>query len=602
MSLPRQVFLIVALLVAIGLLLAGMALLSYQMVYAELIYPGVQVGGVPVGGLSLTQAEEKLAHELELRLRGILSFRYGEDVERFPLQEVGGQVDIPATVGAAYAVGREGGMLAELKAQWQALRNGWEVQPLNLLDEARVEAFLSRLAAEIECSPKPGKLKLVGLKPHLTPAQKGVALDREAALELIRREVLQPSGDEILLPVREIEPRHLEMASVKEQVSRILQAPLTLVYQESTWVWGDTGPTLRNTSHRWVLDRARLSEMLILAEVESEGGKALSATLDQGKLGDFVQAIAARIDQPTREARFDYAPHTGQLTPFLTSQDGHSLDITGTLKLINSQVTTPARTVVLPVVTEKPRIAMEDVASFGIVELVSKGMSSFKGSSADRVRNIRLSSSRFHGVVVRPGEVFSFNRFLGEVADAFGYRQSYIIFGDRTVLGAGGGVCQVSTTAFRAAFFGGFPIVERWPHTYRVGWYEPPLGLDATVFAPAVDFKFRNDSPAHLLVQTEVDARRGTLTFYFYGTKLPRTVALEGPHIENEIPHGEPIHEEDPSLPAGVTKQVDWAHDGVDVAIYRIVKEGDRVISRDRFFSRYKPWQARFLVGTREEA
>jgi vancomycin resistance protein YoaR len=340
--------------------------------------------------------------------------------------------------------------------------------------------------------------------------------------------------------------------------------------------------------------------MLTLDEVENDSGQALTVALDQEALREFLEPIAARIDRPAREARFTYDPRTGQLTPIIASQEGRTLDITRTLELVNSQVTSDARTIALPVLIEKPRIAMEDVASFGVVELVSKGTSTFKGSSAGRVRNIQVASSHFHGVVVGPGEVFSFNQFLGEVEDAFGYKQSYVIFGDRTVLGPGGGVCQVSTTAFRAAFFGGFPILQRWPHTYRVGWYEPPVGLDATVFAPAVDFRFQNDSPAHLLIQTEVDAQEGTLTFYFYGTKPSRTVELDGPHIESEIPHGEPIYEEDPSLPVGVTKQVDWAHDGMDVTIYRIVREGDRVISRDTFFSRYKPWQARFLVGTQE--
>jgi vancomycin resistance protein YoaR len=205
-------------------------------------------------------------------------------------------------------------------------------------------------------------------------------------------------------------------------------------------------------------------------------------------------------------------------------------------------------------------------------------------------------------VVVPPGEVFSFIEHLGEVVDALGYEDSYIIFGDRTELGPGGGVCQVSTTAFRAAFFAGFPILERWAHTYRVGWYEPPLGLDATVFVPTVDLKFRNDLSSHLLIQTEVDTKEGILTFRFYGRKPDRSVEMEGPIEENPTPAPPPVHEEDPTLPRGMKKRVERAREGVDVTVQRIIKEGGEVVKREKFVSHYKPWPARYLVGTREEA
>jgi vancomycin resistance protein YoaR len=167
-------------------------------------------------------------------------------------------------------------------------------------------------------------------------------------------------------------------------------------------------------------------------------------------------------------------------------------------------------------------------------------------------------------------------------------------------VGIGGGVCQVSTTAFRAAFWGGFRIVERTAHGFRVHWYEPPVGLDATVYSPWVDFKFLNDTPYHLLIETEANLQTGVLAFRFYGTKIGRTVDMEGPSEDNVVPHGPPVYEDDPTLPKGTTKQVEWARDGVDVTIYRIVKKDDEVVSRDEFFSRYQPWQDVYLVGTKE--
>jgi vancomycin resistance protein YoaR len=216
------------------------------------------------------------------------------------------------------------------------------------------------------------------------------------------------------------------------------------------------------------------------------------------------------------------------------------------------------------------------------------------------MHNIQVAASRFHGLVIPPGGTFSFNEYLGEVSAATGYEESIIIWGNRSAVGIGGGVCQVSTTAFRVAFWGGYPVTERWAHGYRVGWYEPPVGMDATVYSSQIDFKFVNDTPHYLLIETETDLKAGTVTFRFYGTMTGRTVEMEGPFEANVVPHGPDVYQEDPTLPKGTTKQIDWAHDGVDITVYRIVKESDRILWKDTFFSRYKPWQAVYLVGTGE--
>jgi vancomycin resistance protein YoaR len=206
---------------------------------------------------------------------------------------------------------------------------------------------------------------------------------------------------------------------------------------------------------------------------------------------------------------------------------------------------------------------------------------------------------QFNGIVIAPGQTFSFDQYLGEVDEANGYEDAYVIFQDQTVLGPGGGVCQVSTTMFRAAFWGGYPIAERWAHAYRVGYYEPPVGLDATVFSPSVDFKFKNDTENYILIQTVFDQKNTKLTFNFWGTKPNRTVEMQDPIVENIIPHGPAVYTNDATLKKGVTKQVDTAHDGMDVTIWRTIKVNGQVVKKDKFFSRYEPWIARYLVGTR---
>ena len=176
------------------------------------------------------------------------------------------------------------------------------------------------------------------------------------------------------------------------------------------------------------------------------------------------------------------------------------------------------------------------------------------------------------------------------------------MFERRVERGAGGGVCQVSTTLFRAAFWSGLPIVERWAHAYRVSYYEQgnkPLGLEATIFTPNVDLKFKNDTGKPILIQTTINPANSSLTVRLYGTKPAREVSLDGPTISNRQPPGPPVYQDDPTLPAGQQKQVEWPREGMDIKYSRVIKQGGQVVSRDNFVSEYIPTQATFKVGKR---
>src|SRR5205085_4216509 len=174
--------------------------------------------------------------------------------------------------------------------------------------------------------------------------------------------------------------------------------------------------------------------------------------------------------------------------------------------------------------------------------------------------------ARFHGLLVPPNSEFSFDDNLGDVSLDTGFSEALIIFGGRTIRGVGGGVCQVSTTIFRAAYFGGFPIVERYSHAYRVGYYErgdtwKGPGLDATVYAPLVDFKFMNDSPSWLLMEVYVNKAASRITWKFYSTSDGRSTTVSPANVQNVVPAPEPLYEEDATLAAGQIKQVDYAAD-----------------------------------------
>jgi vancomycin resistance protein YoaR len=162
-------------------------------------------------------------------------------------------------------------------------------------------------------------------------------------------------------------------------------------------------------------------------------------------------------------------------------------------------------------------------------------------------------------------------------------------------VGVGGGVCQVSTTVFRAAYEGGFPIVERYNHGYVVDWYGEP-GLDATIFTPTVDFRFRNDTGAYLLIDPVVDSANGVITFNFYGTRPNRTVTVSKPEITDVIKPEAPVYTVDESLAPGQIKQVEWQKDGMTVTVTRTIVENGATRT-DTLRSKYQPWRAVYLVG-----
>jgi vancomycin resistance protein YoaR len=195
---------------------------------------------------------------------------------------------------------------------------------------------------------------------------------------------------------------------------------------------------------------------------------------------------------------------------------------------------------------------------------------------------------------------------LGDITLDNGYAEALIIVGNQSLKGVGGGVCQVSTTLFRAAFFAGFPIVERYAHAYRVYYYEkvagnridPDLaGLDATVFVPIVDFKFTNDTNHWLLMETYVVPETSSITWKFYSTRDNRRVEWDTTGPVNIVEAPEPLYRENPDLGNGEIRQVDWAADGADVTVNRVVYLNDAVHLQDTIYTHYEPWQDVYEYG-----
>jgi len=326
---------------------------------------------------------------------------------------------------------------------------------------------------------------------------------------------------------------------------------------------------------------------------------------DEVKIETYLEGLQASINRPPQDALFRF--ETGRVLEFKPAVDGRTLDLNESRKLLlealnslEKETTNSSVKVNLPIFLAKPKVSTGEVNNLGIRELIGEGTSWFYGSIAGRIHNVQLAAGKISGLLVAPGEIFSFNEAVGDISAATGFKQAYIIQGSRTILGDGGGVCQVSTTLFRAILNAGLPVEERHAHSYRVGYYEynSDPGFDATVYYPTEDLKFKNDTPAHILIQSHTDTANAKLTFRLYGTSDGRKVTLSSTRLWDQVPPPPDVYQDDPSLPAGTVKQIDWRAWGAKVAFDWKVTRGNEVLREKTFYSQYRPWQAIFLKGT----
>jgi vancomycin resistance protein YoaR len=573
-----------------------LSLVLYQLVFLNRVYIGVSTMGVELGGMTRAQAEVAVASRADNYLSFPVTLRYGDKLWTLNARQAGATLDVAAAVDQAFAVGRHHQLLNDLAQQWAALQYGVPIEPAIRYDTGPANMSLAQIAQAIDRPARDAQLLIhANLTLEVIPAQVGLTVDVDATRAVLHRQALEGSTAPVDLVVRETPPAVTEVEEARRLTEALLSGPMVLTFSPDE-KYTQVGDGVRE----WELDPAQLADMvLVTEEVRADGVGRVWLTPDLDKWAAYLNQIAPQINRPVRDARFEIDPATGLLTVLQPSQEGWTLDGPQALAMVAALPTQPTHRIELPVTITPPAVPMEEAYNMGFTDVVAESTTYFKGSSEARVRNIRTAAEKFHGIVVPPGTIFSFNEYLGPVTAENGFEDSLVIWGDRTAVGIGGGVCQVSTTAFRAAFFGGFEIVERWAHGYRVSWYETGSGpgLDATIYTPDVDFRFRNDTEHHLLIQTYTDPVAGTLTFRFYGTPTGRVVTMEGPFEENVVPHGSAVYQEDPTLPKGTTRQVEWAKDGVDVTVRRTVTEGDVVIHQDTFFSRYKPWRAMYLTG-----
>jgi len=565
------------------IILLFLIIVEFHLFFRQRIYPGVKVANIDLGGRNLVQTEE-LLQQATLGRENILKLNYQEQNWEINLENLGLRYLPLDSARKAYLTGRTGNFKKDVLDKKDGLRGKVNLDFDYQINQSLLEAVIASISGQIDIPSIPPSIQLIKdeqgrSKISIQSGQPGKELKQIKLKETINHQLAKLLKLNISLPVEQLLPTIAEkqVETTKTRAEKLLGKKLVLSFEKNSWE----------------LNEAELINFL-----------AFTNSFDQEKIASFSSQLAQSVDRPAENALFNF--QNGKVIEFMPAKNGQALNQEKTKLLFGQGLENLEKgqekilTIDLPVILTKPKIGTENVNNLGIKELIGQGESWFWGSISSRIHNIKLASSQINGLLVTPGQTFSLNEALGDVSAQTGYQQAWVIREGRTVLGDGGGVCQVSTTLFRAALNAGLPIEERQAHAYRVGYYEQKyqVGVDATVFAPSPDFKFKNDTPQHILIQTKVDTANVKLTYSLYGTSDGRIATVSQTRIWDQNPPPPDLYQDDPTLPAGVVKQIDWSAWGAKTAFDWRVVRGETVLQERTFYSYYKPWQAIFLRGT----
>ncbi|MBI4039459.1 VanW family protein [Candidatus Daviesbacteria bacterium] len=588
-------------LVAIVILIA-----VFEIIFADRIYPGVTVGYLDVSGQTVNQATSKLRQAFSTRTQTI---NLSTDQTNFIIepQRLNFSYDASASAQLAFRQGRGKNWLENLriKTLWCCAKK----QNINSqvdISQDHLQTIIDKLAEKIDLPVQETVITIKDNQLQVVPGKLGRKVNKAQTSQVIldylsiRNNQLPTIITDLVIP--KVGPEQAQQAL--PDLEKLINSPLILATGEmrrqynkedllSLYAFSNQGPLIS-----WQVGS---SSMVInrLLTYDLGDRQPISLLPDQEKVHQLTDTLAKQIDRPAQNAIFIF--EAGKVTTFKPSQEGRKLDKDQTKKLITEALVGAdvSRNIQLPVQISPAQVTTESVNTLGIKTLLARGVSHFAGSSANRIYNVRLTTNRINGTLVAPGETFSFNDVVGEVSATSGFKPAYVIRSGRTVLDDGGGVCQVSTTLFRAVLYAGLPVVSRTAHAYRVGYYEQggfAPGLDATVYAPSVDFEFKNDTPSYILIQAYIAG--ATLYVDLYGTNDARIAKLSTPLVTNQTPPPADMRQEDPTLAKGQVRQVDFPAWGANVTFTRTVIKDGKIISSNKFSSFYRPWQAVYLVGT----
>jgi len=589
------------------LLLAAVlvAPLAYDYYHRQRVYPGVQALGIELGGMTLDQARAALSQPVARREGQVLTLRYGERRWTASAAELGLRYDLEAAVEAAFAAGRGHGLLQDTLARIDLLRHPHTVDAIVQTDRVRALDYLYRLARDIDQTVQNASLTIDNLQAKAIEARTGYRLDVDGSAARVVQALSSGRTGEVDLIVATIMPTVTDkgIGDARALIDRLISAPVTVSFSGRDWTLAGSVPSPQPIERTWTVERQQLANAVVIEQRKSGDQVELTARFEPSKFTAFFTTIARELNRKAQDADFVYDIKSNRVTPVKISQDGRTVDVAENVKRLATAAGSDARAMQLAVTVTKPTLAVDQAASMGIKEQVSQGITTFAGSSEARAHNIRLAASKLDNAMIAPGATFSLLDRLGAITAEAGYQEGFAIVGESTVQDVGGGVCQVATTAFRAAFYAGLPIVERNPHRYLIPRYfikGGPHGLDAAIYDPGRDLRFKNTTDSYMVIKTDAsDAANFTVTIY--GTRPGWTVTMEEPVIKPGATPGPRLPDiEDATKPVGYRVLAQSTVSGEIVSIVRVVKQGNTVLSRDTFNTTYYPASEQWIVGTKK--
>ena len=554
---------LVVLAVAAGIVLAGSP---------SRIAAGVSIQGVNVGGLTAEEAQAKLE---------AIAGRYADkpvlftaDEERFSVRPEALDVRVDWAAAAEAAVERSDAPfpLRGLKRVWLRL-GGAEVQPEATAFRAALAERLERMVARVDRVPSQAALVLSGREPEIVPAVAGRELDRVAAGALVVAALAGFEREPTPLPVV-VDPPEVTsdtLAPVARQLRTVLSAPVRLTHGGAAF---SVDP----------------QEMIGLLQLPADGATRLRVE---------PEAAAARFEnlgrglaRPPRNADFAVRPN-GRVR-IVPSRPGRELNVAATsAALLQAASRVDDRTAVVVVARFEPRMTTAQARALRVERQLASYATLYAGT-ADRINNLQLSIEILDGARIAPGATWSFNEFVGPRTAERGFRSAPVIMDGKYEEGIGGGVSQVATTVFNAAWEAGIEIAERRPHALYISRY--PDGRDATVNYPDVDLKLVNDTPRWIVLKASYD-ESGILVRLLGGGPERRVESVAGELKVTGRPKTE--REPDPTLYEG-ERVVDFAGEpSQEIRVERIVYQGDEVIARETWYTHYR-YEARIVrYGTK---
>lgn len=538
----KGIFLLVSLCSAVAVLAVGILVVA-PIVFAGRVGPLTTVAGVSLGGIrqsDIAGAVEQIAQRLGQER---IPFRLRQQEQLLSIAALGAHIDsLPTAAAVATAQKRPLSFLRPL-----SIRPAVTVP----VDSLR-EAIDTNLASQLQL-PKNASLMLNTQNTFtLVPSAPGEGVDWKLAQEQVQRSLARwPNREVIVLRVvvsdPEIQDNEVEFA--RQVASQLLREGIELQEGEQTMV----------------IKPATLRPLITFgqqAEAGNPDNRILGVQLEAEALANYLTTtVEPDIDTPAQNARFELAD--GKVQQFALPQNGRQLDVAASVAAVAEALRQGNRRVSLAIRPIEPEISeLAHMESLGLTALLAHGETDFAGSPKNRIHNITVGASRYHGLLLPPDTEFSFNSFLGPVDGEHGFKPELVIKNHLTIPEFGGGLCQVSTTAFRAAVESGLKITARRNHAYAVRYYGVP-GFDATIYPPYTDLRFLNNTPGYILIQTKITGTK--LAFDFWGTSDGRQVTIDGPT---------PYQRQSNGAVKATLKQ-------------KVAKDG-QVVFEDTFYSNYK--------------